>query len=39
MTDIEINCLINEINRNDLLEMLKIEKGSSANIMIDTLDL
>ena len=39
MTDIEINVLINEINRSDLLEMLWIEKGSSANIMIDTLDL
>ena len=39
MTDIEINELINEINRSDLLEMLKIEKGTSANVMIDTLDL
>lgn len=39
MTDIEINELIAEINKNDLLEMLKIEKGSSAKIMIDTIDL
>ena len=39
MTDIEINVLISEINRSDILEMLKIEKGTSANIMIDTIDL
>ncbi len=39
MTDIEINVLIGEINRSDILEMLKIEKGTSANIMIDTIDL
>lgn len=39
MTDIEISELINEINRNDILEMLKIEKGTSAKVIIDTISL
>jgi len=39
MTDIEINELISEINKNDLLEMLTIEKGSTAKIMIQTLSI
>ena len=39
MTDIEISELINEINRNDILELLKIEKGTSAKVIIDTISL
>ncbi len=39
MTDIEINELISEINKSDILEMLKIEKGSSAKIIIETISL
>ena len=39
MPDIEITELIAEINRSDLLEMLVVEKGSTAKMMIDTLDL
>lgn len=39
MSDIELNELIKEINKNDVYELLKIEKGSSARIMIETLDL
>ena len=38
-SDIELNELIKEINKSDLYELLKIEKGSSAKIMIETLDL
>lgn len=32
--DIEINELINEINRNDILDLLVVEKGSTAKMMI-----
>ena len=39
MSDIELNELIKEINKSDLYELLKIEKGSTAKIMIDILDL
>ena len=39
MTDIEISELINEINKTDILEMLKIEKGTSAKIIIETISL
>jgi hypothetical protein len=39
MSDIEINELIKEINKNDLLQMLIVEKGSTAKIMIEALDL
>lgn len=38
-SDIEIDELIREINRRDLLTLLQVEKGSIAKIMIDTLDL
>jgi hypothetical protein len=38
-SDIELHELIKEINKSDLYELLKIEKGSSAKIMIETLDL
>jgi hypothetical protein len=34
LTDIEINELIKEVNRNELIEMLSIEKGSTAKVMI-----
>jgi hypothetical protein len=39
MPDIEINELIAEINRTDLLELLIVEKGSTAKMMIETIDL
>ena len=39
MADIEIAELIHEINKSDLLEMLKIDKGTNAKIMIQTVDL
>jgi hypothetical protein len=39
MTDIEITELISEINRNDILDLLIVEKGSTAKMMILTLDL
>ena len=39
MADHEVKALIEEINKADLLEMLKIEKGSTAKIMIETIDL
>lgn len=39
MSDIEINQLIAEINRNDLLSYLVVEKGSTAKMMIETVDL
>ena len=39
MSDIELNELIKEINKTDLYELLKIEKGSTAKIMIEILDL
>ena len=39
MTDIEISELINEINKTDILEMLKIEKVTSAKIIIETISL
>lgn len=38
-SDIEIDELVNEINRRDLLTLLTVEKGSIAKMMIDTLDL
>lgn len=38
-SDIEIDELISEINRRDLLTLLTVEKGSIAKMMIDTLDL
>ena len=31
--------MINEINRNDILDLLIVEKGSTAKMMIQTLDL
>lgn len=34
MSDIEINELINEINKEDLLQLLIIEKGSTAKMML-----
>jgi hypothetical protein len=37
--DIEINEIISEINRNDILDLLIVEKGSTAKMMILTLDL
>ena len=39
MSDVELGELIKEINKSDLYELLKIEKGSTAKIMIETLDL
>lgn len=38
-TDIEISEMINEINKNDILNLLIVEKGSTAKMMILTLDL
>jgi hypothetical protein len=38
-TDIEIQKMIQSINRTDILEMLTAEKGSTAKIMIETIDL
>ena len=37
--DIEISELIRQINKNDLLELLTVEKGSVAKMMIETIDL
>ena len=39
MGDIEINELIHEINKNDLLQLLVVEKGSTAKMMIETIKL
>lgn len=33
-SDIEISEMINEINRNDILDLLIVEKGSTAKMMI-----
>lgn len=38
-SDIEITEMINEVNRNDILELLIVEKGSTAKMMIQTLKL
>ena len=38
-TDIEISELINEINKTDILNLLIVEKGSTAKMMIQTLNL
>ena len=38
-SDIEIDELIREINKNDLLQLLTVEKGSTAKMMIETVDL
>ena len=38
-TDIEIDEMIREINKNDILNLLIVEKGSSAKMMIQILDL
>ena len=37
MSDIEINELIKEINRTDLLNLLVVEKGSTAKMIIETI--
>ena len=37
--DIEIDTLIKEVNSMDLLQLLTVEKGSTAKIMMETLDL
>lgn len=37
--DIEINELIKEINHTDILELLIVEKGSTAKMMMQTLKL
>ena len=39
MSDIEISELIAEINKTDLLQLLTVEKGSVARMMIETIDL
>jgi hypothetical protein len=39
MSDIEIDELISQINRNDLLDLLTVEKGSVAKIMIESLNM
>ena len=39
MNDIEIDELINQINKNDLLDLLSVEKGSIAKIMIDSVSM
>jgi len=38
MNDIEVNELIHEINRTDLLKLLEVEKGSSAKQIVETID-
>lgn len=38
-SDIEINEIINEINYQDILDLLIVEKGSTAKMMIQTLSL
>lgn len=38
-TDIEISEMIHEINKTDILNLLIVEKGSTAKMMIQTLDL
>lgn len=38
-SDIEISELIRQINKNDLLQLLEVEKGSTAKMMIETIDL
>ena len=37
LTDSEIKCLGMEMNKNELLELLTIEKGNAAKIMIEDL--
>ena len=39
MSDIEIDELIKQINTNDLLELLIVEKGSIAKIMIESISM
>lgn len=39
MSDIEISELIREINKTDLLNLLIVEKGSTAKLIIETIDL
>jgi hypothetical protein len=39
MNDIEIDELITQINKNDLLDLLSVEKGSIAKIMIESIDM
>ena len=39
MNDIEIDELITQINKNDLLDLLTVEKGSIAKIMIESIDM
>jgi len=39
MSDIEINELIHEINKTDLLQLLVVEKGSTAKMIIETIKL
>ena len=39
MNDIEIDELIHQINKNDLLDLLTVEKGSIAKIMIESIDM
>jgi hypothetical protein len=37
--DIELDVLIHEINYNDLLALLTVEKGSTAKVMITLVDM
>merc|ERR1719469_1565510 len=39
MNDIEIDELISQINKNDLLDLLTVEKGSIAKIMIESISM
>lgn len=39
MSDIEITELIKEINKSDLLNLLIVEKGSTAKLIIETINL
>jgi hypothetical protein len=39
MSDIEINELISEVNKTDLLQLLIVEKGSTAKMIIETINL
>jgi len=39
MNDIEIDELIQQINKNDLLDLLTVEKGSIAKIMIESMNM
>lgn len=39
LTDLEIKCLGSEMNKRELLDLLTIEKGNAAKIMVEDLPL